>query len=64
MGVFFAILPICYLVSGVVVQFIPRSIDSRIILVYASLLDCVSLLLIGPSKVLEFPQKVYLIGIG
>jgi MFS family permease len=64
MGLFFSILPICYLISGLAVQFIPRSIDSRIILVYACLIDCVSLLLIGPSKVLEFPEKVYLIGIG
>ena len=64
MGLFFAILPICYLVSGIIVQFIPNWIDSRIILVYAALLDCLSLLLIGPSKVMEFPDKAYLIGIG
>ena len=64
MGLFFAILPICYLVSGLGVQFIPQWIDGRVVLLYACFLNCVSLLLIGPSKVLEFPEWVSLIGIG
>lgn len=46
------------------VQFIPHWVDSRTVLIYACFIDCISLLLIGPSKVLEFPDKIYLIGIG
>lgn len=64
MGFFFAILPVCYMVSGLCVQLIPDKIDNRAILINAAFLNCISLLLIGPSKVLEFPDWVSLIGVG
>jgi hypothetical protein len=60
----FVILPISYLVSGLIVQCLPQSVDSRVFLIYTCFLNFISLLLIGPSKVLEFPDKAWLIGIG
>ena len=64
MGLMFAIMPVFYLISGLLTQRMPKWVDKRVYLISAAILNAIGLLLIGPSKVLSFPNSSVLIGIG
>ena len=53
---FFAILPVMYLVSGMMIQFYPKWLDMRVMLIAAAFMNTIAVLLVGPSKVFEFPK--------
>ena len=53
-GLFFSLYPIFQMVSCILVQFIPKKIEKRLVLMTASLLYGLSLFLAGPSQLLRF----------
>lgn len=57
-------MPITYLFSGLFIGFYPKWLDTRVMLIVAAFLNFVAISLVGPSKVLGFPDTVVLIGIG
>ena len=63
-GLFFAILPIFYIPSSVAVQFFPTWIEKRVTMILAALFSSFSFLFIGPSQMFNFPDQLYLMGIG
>lgn len=63
-GLFFAICPLTYMVSGVSIQYLPKWLDNRVPLFIASVLIFFGGLLIGPSAVFGFPDKLYIAGLG
>lgn len=56
-GLFFAIFPTCYLISGLLISFEPKWIDNRVYLIVGGLGVFVGLLMNGPSQLFFFPQK-------
>lgn len=63
-GLFFTILPVFYILSSVMVQFIPRGIQKRAILISAAFASCFVNLMTGPSQLLFMPNSLWLMIIG
>lgn len=54
MGLFFAILPIFYMSTGMLVQYQPKWVDNRVYLIGGCFLGCLAFLCNGPSSTLHF----------
>ena len=50
--------------SGMFIQCYPKWLDARVTLMIAAFLNCISLLLLGPSKVFDFIEHPSLMCIG
>ena len=63
-GMFFAILPIFYIPSSIMVCYLPNWIDKRFTIIMASALSGVAFIFIGPSKMFGLPDELLIMGIG
>jgi hypothetical protein len=61
---FFILLPLFYIPGCIYVQRIPNGVDNRTILITASFIAFVNNLFVGPSKMLFFPDNVWIMGLG
>jgi uncharacterized membrane protein len=55
-GYFFAIMPIFYMLSGYLIQYIPTRIDNKVVMIIAIFGNSLGLLLAGPSQILFLPK--------
>jgi MFS family permease len=63
-GLFFALFPIFYIPTSVCVQWIPDWIEKRVTIAISLLVSSFALLLVGPSRILPFPDSLIMMGIG
>ena len=63
-GLFFTILPVFYIPTSILVQFIPRGVEKRAILIFASAFSFVVNICVGPSTLFNFPNTLVIMGIG
>eukprot|EP00347_Sterkiella_histriomuscorum_P019495 403341410 len=63
-GLFFTILPVFYIPCSILVQFMPRGIEKRAILIVACALSFFVNLCVGPSQILGFPDSIIMMGVG
>ena len=63
-GWFFAILPIFYIPSTILVQYLPKQFEKRIPIFVAAVGLFIAFLFAGPSQFLSFPESIMLMGIG
>jgi hypothetical protein len=64
MGYYFAILPIFYMLAGIIMQYYPKYIDNRVYLIMIGYLNTTATLFNGPSKFLRFPNELWYVIIG
>ena len=62
-GLFFCILPIFYITSSTIVNKVPNGVQKRAIMITSLVLFASFNFLNGPSKLLHFPDKLWLIGV-
>jgi len=63
-GMFFVILPVFYIPTSIMVQYIPISVEKRAILITASALSFGVNLCVGPSELFSFPNQLWIMTIG
>jgi MFS family permease len=63
-GLFFALFPIFYIPTSVCVQWIPDWIEKRVTIAFSLLVSSFALLLVGPSRIIPFPDSLIMMGIG
>ena len=63
-GLFFAIWPVTYIPSSILVQYVPRSIDKRVTIILSAFFSGVAFIFVGPSELLSFPDTLVCMGIG
>jgi len=55
-GFFFAIMPVFYMTTGFLIQFLPTYIDNRFVLMVGTLGVAIGTFCIGPSQILFLPK--------
>lgn len=63
-GLFFIVMPIFYIPVSLMVQKIPNGVEKRAILIIACFLSFFTNLCVGPSKIFNFPDTVWMMIIG
>lgn len=63
-GIFFIVMPIFYIPTSVYVQKVPSGIQKRAILITAAFLSFFSNLFVGPSKVFQIPNNIWMLSLG
>jgi len=63
-GLFFTLLPVLYIVTSVAVQYMPKTIQKRAVLITAIFLSFFVNICVGPSIVFGFPDSLFVMGIG
>lgn len=63
-GLFFAIMPVFYVFSSIMVQFTPKWIEKRLVLIVACLLSFMTNLFTGPSQVFRISNTLTLMAVG
>ncbi len=61
-GLFFCIIPIFYILGGYIIQYQPKWMPNRVILVTCAFLYFIGLVMGGPSRML--PNKLWIMGVG
>jgi hypothetical protein len=61
---FFTILPMFYIPTSVLVQYTPKGIEKRAILITACFFAFIENIFVGPSYLLGFPNSLLLMAIG
>lgn len=56
--------PFSYIIFGVHVHKLPLKIENRAVLIIACALTSMILLLVGPSKIFGFPDRVWIMVLG
>ena len=64
MGHYFAILPIFYMLSGIIMQWYPKWVDNRVYLIIIGYVNTFGALCNGPSSLLHFPDSIWTIVFG
>jgi hypothetical protein len=57
-------MPIFYIPTSLYVQRVPNGIQKRTILIVASFLSFFTNLFVGPSKIFNFPNSIWILGLG
>lgn len=63
-GAFFTIEPVFYISASLLIRFIPKRIEKRLVIMIAALLTSFGFLLVGPSYILGLPDSLLLIAFG
>ena len=63
-GLFFGILPVLWIISCFLIQYLPKKIEKRALILFASLLSTVALLCMGPSSIPDFSDSLIVMIIG
>ena len=63
-GLFFAILPVFWIISSILVQTVPDKVDKRAVIIISSLFASLAFLCCGPSIIPHFPDSLLVMIIG
>ena len=63
-GIFFTIMPITYIPTCVLIQKVPSGVDKRALMIMASFILFSINLILGPSKIFEFPDSLWFVTCG
>lgn len=63
-GLFFIVMPVFYIPTSVLVQRVPNGIEKRAVLIIASFLSFFTNLCVGPSKLFELPDSIWIMMLG
>jgi len=64
LGNYFAILPVFYMLAGVLMQYYPKWMDNRVYLIGIGYLNTIAALFNGPSQILSLPDSIWCIIVG
>ena len=63
-GLFFAIFPLSYIPCSLIQQYVPKKIDKRLRMIFASVLNAFALLCVGPSDIFYLGDSLIVMAIG
>jgi MFS family permease len=63
-GAFFTIEPVFYISASILIQFIPKQVEKRLVIIVSAALTFIGFIFVGPSQVLSLPDSIYLIAVG
>ena len=63
-GLFFIVMPIFYIPISIMVQKVPNGVEKRAIMIIACFLSFFGNLCVGPSKIFNFPDTIFMMVIG
>ena len=61
---FFAVEPIFYILASISIQYFPKQIEKRLIIMVASVVSFLGFTLVGPSVVMGLPDSLLLMTFG
>lgn len=62
-GLFFTIMPIFYIATSIGVQFVPKGVQRRAILISALFLSFFVNVCVGPSQLFYFPESLWIMAV-
>ena len=63
-GAMYAITPIFFIVGSIIVTVFRGGLDKRLIIIAGVIIDCGANFCIGPSEMINLPNKLWLSGVG
>ena len=63
-GLFFAIWPVFYIPSSIIVQYLPKTVDKRVTIILSCLISGVGFIFVGPSDMFNLSESLVLMGVG
>ena len=63
-GIFFGILPVFWIVACFMIQYLPKKIEKRALIIFASSLATVALLFMGPSTIPDLSDSIIVMIVG